>query len=90
MKLIALAIAAGLATFAGAAQAMPTAPIHAPGGVVTEVGWRCGPGRHVTPRGYCVPNRIVARPFVYRTYRPARPGFYGYYRHPHPSWRYRY
>ncbi len=24
---------------------------------VQDIGWRCGPGRHVNPWGRCVPNR---------------------------------
>ena len=53
-------IGAGV-TGLSAAGAMTLAPVSAPSSSestpIETVGWRCGPGWHVTPSGRCVPNR---------------------------------
>ena len=76
IKTICAVVIVSGAALAGIAQAsaMPVGPATA-GTSIEQVGWRCGPGRHVTRWGRCVLNRPVYRPY----YRP-------YYR-PHPHWR---
>ena len=49
---------------AGAASAMPMAPVAAPT-LVEHVAWGCGPGWHPNHWGRCVPNRRVAYPSYY-------------------------
>ncbi|WP_342361730.1 GCG_CRPN prefix-to-repeats domain-containing protein [Terrarubrum flagellatum] len=71
MKLAVLALSAGLAGLASAAQAMPLAPVEQPA-AITQVAWGCGPGWHPNPWGRCVPNRWGPGYGFYR----ARP-FYG-------------
>lgn len=61
---IAAAFAFGGTVAAGAASAMPIAPVTAPA-VVEHVAWGCGPGWHPNPWGRCVPYRRVIYPGYY-------------------------
>jgi hypothetical protein len=45
--------------FTTSVQAMPVAPVHEPGGLVTQVAYGCGPGM-TRVRGVCV-SRAVKR-----------------------------
>jgi hypothetical protein len=64
-KTIALAFFAAF-SFAGAAQAMPVAPMPA-GGLIEHVAQGCGPGMSRNARGACRPNFIA---------RGCRPGWH--------------
>ncbi|TPN89614.1 hypothetical protein FJ987_08805 [Mesorhizobium sp. CU2] len=61
---VAAALAIGGTVAAGAASAMPTAPVTAPA-VVEHVAWGCGPGWHPNYWGRCVPYRRVYYPGYY-------------------------
>ena len=57
--LAATLLCAGLATFATPASALtaiPAKPAVTAAAEVQPVGWRCGPGRHMTRWGRCVRN----------------------------------
>lgn len=56
IKLIAIIVFTLAVTIS--AQAMPAAPAHAPGGIVTEVAYGCGPGRTMV-RGVCVARSTI-------------------------------
>ena len=64
-KLIAAAFVIGFG-FAGAAQAMPVAPV-ASDGMTTLVAQGCGPGMALNAAGKCRPKYMM---------RPCRPGFH--------------
>lgn len=69
-------IAIGLAVvFAGAAQAMPAAPVSGISSDVIQVAGGCGRGWHRGPHGGC--RRNYARPWLHRCPRGWHPGPYG-------------
>ncbi|MBB3312449.1 hypothetical protein FHT78_004231 [Rhizobium sp. BK196] len=70
-------LAAGVT--AGAANAAPVGRVTAPAVAnVMTVDYACGRGYHLSPRGFCRPNRWA----------PPPPRFYGWDR-PHRGWEYR-
>ncbi|OHV79126.1 GCG_CRPN prefix-to-repeats domain-containing protein [Mesorhizobium sp. ORS 3428] len=56
---VAAALALGGTIAAGAASAMPVAPVSPAPALVEHVAWGCGPGWHPNRWGRCVPNRRV-------------------------------
>ena len=63
-KLVAaLVLLGGLFSFAAPAFSYPIAPAQTSqfsSNAIEQVGWRCGPGRHMDRWGRCVPNRMRA------------------------------
>ncbi|TPL05086.1 MULTISPECIES: hypothetical protein [unclassified Mesorhizobium] len=83
--LLPVALAAGTLVLSGAgSEAMPMAKPNAAPLPVETVGWRCGPGWHVSRWGRCVPNgRVIIRPMHVRHWHPGfwfhgrwHPGFW--------------
>ncbi|MCK8779113.1 hypothetical protein M0654_03850 [Rhizobium sp. NTR19] len=71
-----LILAAGLliaGLTGGTANAMPAGGVSAPSSsLIQTVDWACGRGFHLSPRGYCRPNRWAPPPpprHVYRHHR---------------------
>lgn len=82
MKLFAsILLAAG--TMTSAASALPVPPAPKVPGAITQVGWACGPGWHLTPWGNCAPNRPFYRPWGYWGGYWGPPRFFA----PRPYWR---
>lgn len=66
MKLFAsILLAAGTVAMTSAARALPISPAPSIPGAIVQVGWACGPGRHLTPWGRCVPTRRFYLPWGY-------------------------
>ena len=53
-----IAIAAFALAVTTSAQAMTVAPVHVPGGMITQVAWACGPGM-TRINGVCVARTTV-------------------------------
>jgi hypothetical protein len=71
-KMIAAACVVTVGSFS-AASAMPIVNIQSvQSPAVTSVGYRCGPGRHLSPRGFCAPNYYDSGIYTY-----GYPGWFG-------------
>ncbi|WP_117191386.1 GCG_CRPN prefix-to-repeats domain-containing protein [Rhizobium terrae] len=63
MRKLIIAVTLIASSFTGAANALPLRNINPPtSSPVVTVDWACGRGYHLSPRGYCRPNRWAPPP----------------------------